>query len=408
MQLAPDARVEASLTPRLTWPRRGFGALGPAHAVPGLPQYWHPVLLDADVEGEAVLGDRRLTLDGARAYAEKNWGPGFAGRWWWGQANAFDDPDLGVAFAGGRTLLLGTNTAPTALVFRQGTACWASPAARQSQNSGGRARLARACALRPVPGRARGRRRGQRAPSAAGARRPHGGWKCARQLLAGRIRLQVRRGRRTIIDAVSPLAGLELGEEAAEVDPSSARRTAAVSASAPTSLSKGPTTAHSARSRRAALRSTGCTRASETSSARPSGSGAVQWAKMTRTAAFVPVSERTRPLEHRVIARQRPNATAQPGDQYPLVLLEHCEGICAKESAEALACGGARDAPADERAERAGLPAGAVARPATVRPAPPRSGGGGCGWRVAPTSGRARETSGRATYPSPGGPSRCI
>ena len=219
MQLAPDARVEASLTPRLTWPRRGFGALGPAHAVPGLPQYWHPVLLDADVEGEAVLGDRRLTLDGARAYAEKNWGPGFAGRWWWGQANAFDDPDLGVAFAGGRTLLLGTNTAPTALVFRQGTACWASlrrspePELRWASSAG-------ACMCAP-PGTGSSSRATPRAASPTCCRCPTSTRRVemrSRQLLAGRIRLQVRRGRRTIIDAVSPLAGLELGEEAAEAD----------------------------------------------------------------------------------------------------------------------------------------------------------------------------------------------
>ena len=34
----------------------------------------------------------------------------------------------------------------------------------------------------------------------------------SRQLLAGQVHLRLRRGRRTLIDASSPLAGLELGE----------------------------------------------------------------------------------------------------------------------------------------------------------------------------------------------------
>jgi hypothetical protein len=34
----------------------------------------------------------------------------------------------------------------------------------------------------------------------------------SQQVLAGRLRLRVDRGRRMLIDAVSPLAGLELGE----------------------------------------------------------------------------------------------------------------------------------------------------------------------------------------------------
>ena len=216
VQLAPDARIEARLTPRVTWPRRAFGALGPAHAVPGLAQYWHPVLLDADVEGEAVLGDRRLTLDGARAYAEKNWGPGFAGRWWWGQANAFADPDLGVAFAGGRTPLLGTSAAPTAVVLRQGRRVLglAPPLARartQVGELGWRVRVRSARYRVELEGDADGNEpHGLPVPDVHERRVDMR----SRQLLAGRIRLKLRRGRRTIIDAVSPLAGLELGEEA--------------------------------------------------------------------------------------------------------------------------------------------------------------------------------------------------
>jgi hypothetical protein len=38
----------------------------------------------------------------------------------------------------------------------------------------------------------------------------------SQQVLAGRLRLRVDRGRRVLIDAVSPLAGLELGEPSRE------------------------------------------------------------------------------------------------------------------------------------------------------------------------------------------------
>ena len=45
----------------------------------------------------------RIDLDGAVAYAEKNWSNGgFPASWWWGQAHGFGDADVCVAFAGGR------------------------------------------------------------------------------------------------------------------------------------------------------------------------------------------------------------------------------------------------------------------------------------------------------------------
>jgi hypothetical protein len=81
------------------WPRR-FGPLGPAQMVPFLGQYWSPWLLCARVTGS--FGER--SLDGAHAYAEKNWGAAFADHWWWGQAEF-------VAFAGGRI----HGVAPTAI-----------------------------------------------------------------------------------------------------------------------------------------------------------------------------------------------------------------------------------------------------------------------------------------------------
>ena len=66
------------------------------------------------------------------------------------------------------------------------------------------------------------------------------------------------------------------------VTPAEIARSARAIASAPTSRSNGPITFHSARSRSAAVRSTGCTRASLTS-AQPSSAGSTQWPNRTRT-----------------------------------------------------------------------------------------------------------------------------
>jgi hypothetical protein len=78
VDLGPDARLDVAFSQRSGWPRATFGALGPAHAVPGLPQYWHPHMLGARVRGEARLGEDRMDLSNATAYAEKNWGPSFS------------------------------------------------------------------------------------------------------------------------------------------------------------------------------------------------------------------------------------------------------------------------------------------------------------------------------------------
>jgi tocopherol cyclase len=213
VRLDDDAWVEAQLAPRVTWPRRAFGALGPAHAVPGLGQYWHPVLLAADVTGEACIGGERIALNGATAYAEKNWGGGFADRWWWGQADAFPGVDLTVAFAGGRLPVLGLPLAPTAAVVRldRRVLRFAPPLARASASSstsswGVRIRSARhelelegepagtPPHVLPVPD--------------VEARRTH---QRSAQILAGRLRVRLRRGASVVVDAVSPLAGLEHG-----------------------------------------------------------------------------------------------------------------------------------------------------------------------------------------------------
>lgn len=214
LRLDADNWIDARLRPRVLRPGRAFGALGPAHLLPGLAQYWHPVLFDAEVEGEARVAGRALPLGGARAYAEKNWGPGFAGRWWWGHAGAFPEGDLGVAFAGGRLPLPGGAAAPTAVIVRHGERllrlCPPLARARVSVGHGGwRIRLRSPAYRLELEGEPAGS-----APHVLPVPETETrvlDWR-SRQLLAGRLALRLRRGGRTVIDSVSPLAGLELGD----------------------------------------------------------------------------------------------------------------------------------------------------------------------------------------------------
>jgi hypothetical protein len=129
VDLGPGARLSARLSGRRDWPRRAWGPLGPAQAVPWLGQYWAPHLLAASVAGR--FGER--TLDGVSVYAEKNWGAAFAAHWWWGQASF--EPGAGVAFAGGRV----HGVAPTAIAVwtPSGLVSLAPPFARTVARAGG-------------------------------------------------------------------------------------------------------------------------------------------------------------------------------------------------------------------------------------------------------------------------------
>jgi tocopherol cyclase len=199
------------------WPRRAFGGLGAAQAIPGLTQYWHPWLLRARVRGAMVVGGREVSLDGAIAYAEKNWSNGgFPETWWWGQAHAFDaDPGACVAFAGGRAGLGPLRLTATSLVVSAG---------------GEMVRLVRPLQpLRVAVGddgwRLRGRTPGGLSVTVEGhangtpphllpvpeprARRHREG--AAAQHLAGELRVVLRRRGRTVFDGTSVLAGLERG-----------------------------------------------------------------------------------------------------------------------------------------------------------------------------------------------------
>jgi len=228
VDLGADARLDVVLGERRDWPRRAFGALGPAQAVPGLHQYWHPHLLGGGAVGSARLGGQEVALDAA-AYAEKNWGAGFSDHWWWGQA--FPDPDACVAFAGGRIRLGPVPAAPTAVVVRAGRefvrlgppfASMAAAATDGAWRIRGRSAMhsvlidgeadGTATASLPVP-----------LPQER-ALEPR-----SRQVLAGRLAVTLWRGRRVLYRGESSLAGLEHGTASA---PAPVTAAAAASSSA--------------------------------------------------------------------------------------------------------------------------------------------------------------------------------
>jgi tocopherol cyclase len=207
--LGAGARLDARLEDPEPFPRR---ALGLAHLVPGLHQYWQPVVLRARVTGSAELGGERIDLSGALAYAEKNWAHSFPDHWWWGHAAAFPDPEVSAAFAGGHVRLAGAAVSPTAVAVALGgeVLALAPPLARTRVALGpGRWRLrTRAPGLVvELEGEAEGPPHVLDVP-VPGERRTE---PRSEQHLAGTLTLTVRRGRRLAYRGASPLAGLELG-----------------------------------------------------------------------------------------------------------------------------------------------------------------------------------------------------
>ena len=101
VDLGDDTVVDLAIDRIVGWPHT-LGGGGIFSAVPFLGQYWHPHVLGGAVSGQASIGNERWAFDDAEIYAEKNWGAGFPERWWWGQAQGFDRPDVCVAFGGGR------------------------------------------------------------------------------------------------------------------------------------------------------------------------------------------------------------------------------------------------------------------------------------------------------------------
>jgi hypothetical protein len=217
LDLGADARLEVELAAPVAWPRRAFGGLGAAHAVPGLSQYWHPWLLHARVRGFAIAGGVRIDLDGAVAYAEKNWSNGgFPEAWWWGQAHGFEgDEDACVAFAGGRAGIGPLRMVATALVVRAGgemvrlvrplqplrVAVDGSGWRFAGRTPGGVSVEVEAHANGTAP---------HRLPIPLPAERRHRE-DAATQHLAGELRVRLRRRGRTVFEGTSRLAGLERG-----------------------------------------------------------------------------------------------------------------------------------------------------------------------------------------------------
>ena len=212
VDLGAGARLDVSIESGREWPTRLFGGLGMAQAVPGLGQYWHPHVLSSAVSGSAELRSSRVSLSAAVAYCEKNWGSAFAEHWWWGQAHGFEDPGVCVAFAGGRVALPVGTVAPTSVVVDVGGRVMrlAPPLARTAAAVG-----ADAWRLHARQGRLSISIEAAAAERASATLLPvpvvseRRVVLRSRQLLAGRLELRVRRGRRLLYAGTSELAGLE-------------------------------------------------------------------------------------------------------------------------------------------------------------------------------------------------------
>ena len=226
VDLGADATVDVGFAERAPWPPRwAFGGIGPAQAIPGLSQYWHPHLLGARVHGSATAGERTLALDGATAYAEKNWGAGgHPPVWWWGQAHGFPGrEDACVAFAGGAARL-GPVALPraTSIVVAIGgdVLRFVSPPVplRVAVGADGwrlRARTARHRV--DIEGHAGGTEPHRLpVPVPADRRRRDG---LSAMHLAATLEVRLRRGRRVVFAGSSALAGLERGLGPLSEDP---------------------------------------------------------------------------------------------------------------------------------------------------------------------------------------------
>jgi hypothetical protein len=203
--------LELRFADQYMWPR-ALGAGGPLASIPFLTQYWHPYRLGGTATGTLEFSDGSWSFDAATLYAEKNWGPGFPERWWWGQAHDFGGADVSVAFTGG-SLRLGPVRRDVGLVVaRLGDRVIriAPPASVRSQVTDERWSI-RAKSVRyqidldgdgagltphvlPVPRPAERRNVG-----------------AAIEHLAGRLHCVVRDVGRVVFDGTCELAGLEVG-----------------------------------------------------------------------------------------------------------------------------------------------------------------------------------------------------
>ena len=162
------------------------------------------------MSGSARIGAATVDLDGAVAYAEKNWGAGgMPPAWWWGQAArlrlaptcASPSPAVspGSGRCGPRRALVVAVGDELRTVVRPPRPLRITVDERGWRLAGGgievEAHAAGAAHLLPVP--------------VPGERRRLDDW--APQQLAGTLRLSVRRRGRTLYQGTSELAGLERG-----------------------------------------------------------------------------------------------------------------------------------------------------------------------------------------------------
>lgn len=206
--------VDASLGSVVGWPRRPLPGGGIASIVPFLNQYWHPHVLGAEVAGEVAVDGEAWPLDGATAYAEKNWGAGFPPYWWWGQAQGFEREDVCVAFSGGHLALGPLGVRISGIVVRLGDEVvrLAPPTAVVRADVDGDHWRVRGRDLRTevvIDGDGDGAEpHVLPVPVPAERRNVFTDY----EHLAGRLHLTVRRGGRTLFEGESRLAGLETGE----------------------------------------------------------------------------------------------------------------------------------------------------------------------------------------------------
>jgi hypothetical protein len=206
-----DIHLELRFADPFRWPK-AFAAGGLFSSIPFLNQYWHPYRLGGAATGTVEFDGGHWSFDAATLYAEKNWGPGFPERWWWGQAHDFGGADVSVAFTGG-LLQLGPIRADVGLVVvRLGDRVIriAPPARVQCRASEGRWRV-RAKSPRfqiDLDGDGSGLKP-HILPVPIPAERRNAD--AAVEHLAGRLHCTVRERGRMVFDGSSELAGLEVG-----------------------------------------------------------------------------------------------------------------------------------------------------------------------------------------------------
>lgn len=101
---------DVDFLPVLSWGERNQKARCTATWVSRFPLFepGYQILMAHGIatRGRVRYGGKTYDLTGARMYAEKNWGASFPSKWWWTQANAFQNhPDLSVTAVGAKRMI---------------------------------------------------------------------------------------------------------------------------------------------------------------------------------------------------------------------------------------------------------------------------------------------------------------